>query len=925
MKLIVALLILGSLSAIGVANAQSTNQNFPKGKEEVYFLFRITSHDEIPIITRQISIDNVRNDTVWAYANMEQFLKFSQKGYNITLLPSPGDVPDVLMNDNIQLSPLTTWNFYPTYPAYESLMADFQANYPAICQVTTIATLPSGRKLLVAKISDNVATDEGEPEFLYTSSIHGDETTGYILMLHLMDYLLSNYGTNPEATGLINNLEIYINPLSNPDGTYKGGNNTVSSATRGNANNVDLNRNYPDPLWGQHPDGKAWQPETIAFMDFASQRHFVSSANFHGGEEVVNYPWDTWYALHADDNWWQYVSREYADTVHLHAPATYMDGYVNGITNGAAWYIVHGGRQDYMNYWHHCREVTIEISMTKLLAASLLEAHWDYNWRSLILYMKQARYGIHGIITDALTGTPLVAKVFIIGHDIDNSECYSSANNGDYHRLLKAGTYTLTVTAPCYQTQTFANIVVTDKNTITLDIQLVAGVVVSTTPVSGITGSTAVSGGSISCEGSSLILARGVCWSTSALPTIAGNHTNDGAGTGAFTSSISGLTATTLYHLRACVTNTIGTAYGEELTFTTGCGAISTFPWNEGFENSGTIPVCWSQEYVTTPGLNWTFIAGSGNSHPAAAHGGTINACLKDANTSDNRTKLITPPFNLSTLGSPVLKFWHTQALWSLDQDQLIVYYRTSAAGTWTTLATYTSNITTWTEETISLPNPGSEYYIAFEGNAKYGYGVCIDDVSVTGVQSKMLNLTVFLEGLFNGSSMNKSQNATGNQFTGNVADQITVELRNSTAPYALAGGPYTLDLKTDGTASVTIPGSLNGSYYIVVKHRNSIESWTNSSVSFSGSAVDYNFSTSANMAYGSNLKLVSGKYVIYGGDVNQDGIIDSDDLIPVDNDAASFLSGYLATDVNGDGLIHSADITMINSNSAIFIAKITP
>jgi hypothetical protein len=85
-----------------------------------------------------------------------------------------------------------------------------------------------------------------------------------------------------------------------------------------------------------------------------------------------------------------------------------------------------------------------------------------------------------------------------------------------------------------------------------------------------------------------------------------------------------------------------------------------------------------------------------------------------------------------------VLTFWHTQALWSPDQDVLTVYYRTSATGAWVQLATYTSSITTWTLETIALPNATSDYYINFEGNAKYGYGVCVDDVSVSGTAANL-------------------------------------------------------------------------------------------------------------------------------------------------------------------------------------------
>ena len=92
---------------------------------------------------------------------------------------------------------------------------------------------------------------------------------------------MSNYGTNPKITNLINNIEIWINPLSNPDGTYWGGNNTVADSRRYLANDVDANRNFPDIEDGDHPDGNAWAKETMLMMDFADAHNFVMSANIY--------------------------------------------------------------------------------------------------------------------------------------------------------------------------------------------------------------------------------------------------------------------------------------------------------------------------------------------------------------------------------------------------------------------------------------------------------------------------------------------------------------------------------------------------------------------------------------------------------------------------------------------------------------------
>ena len=266
------------------------------------------------------------------------------------------------------------------------------------------------------------------------------------------------------------------------------------------------------------------------------------------------------------------------------------------------------------------------------------------------------------------------------------------------------------------------------------DLTFVPGAaVVTTTAASAITTTTATAGGNVTTDGGSPVTARGTCWGTTANPTIAGSHTTDGAGTGVFTSSITGLSANTTYHNRAYATNAAGTVYGSDLSFTTSCGIVNTLPFSEGFEALATTPACWTEENSNPA---WQYLAGDGNGHPAAAHGGVRNACLQDATAADNKNKLITPVFDFSSYTNIVLTFWHTQAVWSGDQDQLAIYYKTSSGGGWVLITTYTTSVTAWTQRTITLPNTGSYYQVAFEGNAKYGYGVCIDDISITGTIS---------------------------------------------------------------------------------------------------------------------------------------------------------------------------------------------
>lgn len=438
-------------------------------RNEYYFSFKLNADDDLSKIARTISVDKVDGDVVVAYANNLNFMEFNKLGHDITLLTPPSLVEEHRMFDGNSRATYE-WDSYPTYEAYEEMMFDFAQNHPDKCEIITLGTLSSNRKILVAHINNGVS--DGKPKFLYTSTIHGDETTGYIMMLRLIDYLLENQ-TLPEVQNVLDNIDLFVCPNTNPDGTYHGGNNTVNGATRANAQGIDMNRNFPDMNDGPHPDGNPYASETEWLMDFAQNYQFTMAANYHGGAEVMNYPWDNETDLHVDDAWWQLVSREYADLCHQVNP-NYMTFMNNGITNGAQWYMIGGGRQDYMNYYHKCREVTIECSDTKCPSGSQLPNFWNINKNSIFAYMNQCLYGIHGVVTDMNTGAPVSATISISNHDNDYSVVESQMPAGDFHRPIKGGTYNVVVTAngyyPFQQTVTVA-----DGQTVVLNVALEPG------------------------------------------------------------------------------------------------------------------------------------------------------------------------------------------------------------------------------------------------------------------------------------------------------------------------------------------------------------------------------------------------------------------------------------------------------------------
>ena len=150
-------------------------------------------------------------------------------------------------------------------------------------------------------------------------------------------------------------------------------------------------------------------------------------------------------------------------------------------------------------------------------------------------------------------------------------------------------------------------------------------------------------------------------------------------------------------------------------------------PFIEDFE-SGILPDCWNQEYVSGT-QDWIFATGDGSA-AETAHSGSLNAQFQ-GNSNNATTKLVLSPLDLSALDSAKLSFWHVQADWTGDQNELHVYYRTAANGAWTSLADYTNSIASWTEEVITLPNIGAYYQLAFEGVNNYGHHIALDDITV--------------------------------------------------------------------------------------------------------------------------------------------------------------------------------------------------
>ncbi|MGE0077119.1 MAG: putative Ig domain-containing protein [Bacteroidales bacterium] len=214
------------------------------------------------------------------------------------------------------------------------------------------------------------------------------------------------------------------------------------------------------------------------------------------------------------------------------------------------------------------------------------------------------------------------------------------------------------------------------------------------------------------------------------------------------------------------------------------CFVISSYPYVEDFEE-GNIPSCWTEEFMSGSASWICKTGGVTDGLPVSAHGGQMNACFSSSNYDKDVTKLITPQLDLTSLSNPVLSFWHAQAAWIADLDELRVYYKSSALGEWNLLATFTDDISEWKEEFVELPNPSSEYFIAFEGTSNYGYGVVLDDISIISPSISVNPTSVmFTNGVVGSSTDYQTISVTAE----NLAHEIS----------AVTANPFSIS--TDGT-----------------------------------------------------------------------------------------------------------------------------
>ncbi|XP_062537824.1 carboxypeptidase D-like isoform X1 [Armigeres subalbatus] len=341
------------------------------------------------------------------------------------------------------------------------------ARYPNLTALYSIGKSVQGRELWVMVVSSSPYEHMlGKPDVKYIGNIHGNEAVGRELLLHMIQYLITSYTSDPYIKWLLDNTRIHILPSLNPDGYAASKEGTCDGGQgRYNSRGFDLNRNFPDYF---KQNNKRSQPETEAVKEWINKIQFVLSGSLHGGALVASYPYDntpnakicrssstcavfnsyvSQPSLTPDDDVFKHLSLTYANN---HAKMSQRvacksasPSFENGITNGAAWYPLTGGMQDFNYIWHGCMEITLEVSCCKFPPAYELRKYWDDNQLSMIKFLAEAHRGVQGFVMDPNGGPIERAQLKIKGRDVG----FSTTKYGEFWRILMPGVYKLEVFA----------------------------------------------------------------------------------------------------------------------------------------------------------------------------------------------------------------------------------------------------------------------------------------------------------------------------------------------------------------------------------------------------------------------------------------------------------------------------------------------
>jgi len=424
------------------------------GKDNQKNLYRVlaSSKEKVDLLLKQ-EIDIVATnygESIDIRCSEEKVKKLKQLGFQIELLSKTKHIFKVAQG-------------FHNYEETKEFLQQRAALFSDISKLDSIGASVENRAIWALKISDNPTVDEDEPCFLVEGCIHGNENHSLEVCLFFIDYLLNNYGTNSEVTHWIENREIWVVPLVNPDGHERN--------QRRNVNNVDLNRNF-GYWWGfsasAYGSAPFSEPETQAIRDLAMAIKPYGSLAFHTSGRVILYPWAYKDQISPDNSLFEVTSQKLIDSINVVDPQIQYDRRLSG-----SWYWHGGEHNDWMYSQYGMHSFTIELMTDQ--AADPSDHENEVVLPAFRVMLRRAEEsGVTGIVTDTLTNIPILATVKVL-EIFDSNQLQprkSEPTFGRYIRFLTPGTYTLEVSASEYVTKTHQITISDNDSMMNLDIKL---------------------------------------------------------------------------------------------------------------------------------------------------------------------------------------------------------------------------------------------------------------------------------------------------------------------------------------------------------------------------------------------------------------------------------------------------------------------
>lgn len=389
-----------------------------------------------------LSIIDAQDRYIDAYATEELIVKIRRAGYQVTVLVDdytqfPGDFPQVIH----------------TYAQVCSTMIAISQQYPTITKLDTLGFSFNNRVILAMKVTDNPLIEEVEPEIRLVGAHHGNEKISTEITLSFLKYLVENYTFNTQVASLVNNREIWIIPILNPDGHVNN--------SRFNGAGADLNRDY-GYMWQAGTSSPWSQPETRHIQKHSNDNNITLEYEYHSTASYVNYLWDYHPKDPPDSLYIILISQEYADSTYGSSTTQLQK------INGFDWYVARGSAQDAcFGIWGGIG-TTIETQYPTTQPA--VDNICIANRRALMKMITRAGWGISGLVRDSLTQAPLFAMIQFTNPK--RWHCYTDKGIGDFHKMVAPGTYTVNVSANGYQPKTFT-VDVPDTGVVVINAELV--------------------------------------------------------------------------------------------------------------------------------------------------------------------------------------------------------------------------------------------------------------------------------------------------------------------------------------------------------------------------------------------------------------------------------------------------------------------